>query len=563
MRRTYINLALLRYVLCNCLVFFSLQTKQLKLKEKKITDALNKVDKNHWRVDIIINFENKYVYLYRTLAYESTSIYLVKELCSEIFNYHTFGDKSKWYYVSTFTFVNNSPFSNKPDNFKIKIGSTTYFINYQNNDHNCDIEFSMKDKYCPLSYINQIKTKPVTIDSSSRSLIRPQTYESGQTNININRLNTTDLNRKEKCICLRLQGWCSYTCHLHCDQHPVSASGVGTRADDVVTTNQNPNTNTTTNADVSVVVNVNDSNLNLNESCDFKYIDSREQIVVQNKMQKRFICNNLVNKSDDMLLVALIQEVLNGDFEKDLIPTEKEFNFTLFFTNFVKVYSIEQAVNILEKKYHVLKLINEKMEDMKNSIISTIITKSEMLAIYLKCNGECGHSLSESQLNKNGIRGVFEKWKYFHSLLNNAIIKLNRIEKYNSTRYIYGGVSGVQLNVSQLKRSIKHNGYIYLSTNQSFSTDLQVAESYAGDNGIVIGIYMGNNIAAICNEFDVCDVSWISNKPHEKEVLARYGSAVAISHVVGLRTNDNKMYLTCGNGDPDANEEFIEQMFSL
>ena len=68
------------------------------------------------------------------------------------------------------------------------------------------------------------------------------------------------------------------------------------------------------------------------------------------------------------------------------------------------------------------------------------------------------------------------------------------------------------------------HGGITFNSNVSFTTDATVAKEFRGLNGMILQIDMKNSLNVKYKFFKSCDVSWISNYPSEKEILAFRGS---------------------------------------
>ena len=177
----------------------------------------------------------------------------------------------------------------------------------------------------------------------------------------------------------------------------------------------------------------------------------------------------------------------------------------------------------------------------------------EMLALMLYCDGECNYNLCQSQRSCK----VTQKWPYFHCILNAAIRKLSQFEIHYE--HIYTGVCSVFFET--------HNEFqeVYLQTNVSFTTDLNVALQFRGDTGMIIGL----NIQRILNHgqlleggFAACDVSWISTNASEKEILCAVGSAIRIYPNLVRKTGNNQWILFVED-ELDENKAFKSMFDTL
>ena len=139
-----------------------------------------------------------------------------------------------------------------------------------------------------------------------------------------------------------------------------------------------------------------------------------------------------------------------------------------------------------------------------------------MLALLLYCDGDCNYDLCKSQ--RKGKDFVTKKWPYLDYSLNKAITILNYFEKHEEN--IYTGLCNVY---HEFKKDEPANE-LFFTSNVSFSTSLQVAKQFRGDEGLIIGLNMERSLATLQGGFTACDVSWISNFPSEKVIMCKAGS---------------------------------------
>ena len=123
--------------------------------------------------------------------------------------------------------------------------------------------------------------------------------------------------------------------------------------------------------------------------------------------------------------------------------------------------------------------------------------------------------LCRSQINET----YNNKWTYFDLLVDMSIIQLSEFEDHWEN--IYTGICNV---LYQFKND--HHDKVMLKTHVSFTTSLDVAKEFRGDEGMIIGMNVKRSCVAISGNFKVCDVSWISRFPSEKEILCRRSSII-------------------------------------
>ena len=246
-------------------------------------------------------------------------------------------------------------------------------------------------------------------------------------------------------------------------------------------------------------------------------------------------------------LLHLVKEVIKNGYETDLLPVreivDNETSINMI-DKIVHEYEMKTNTSIskhgnesignngicnrlnmgliqeLSKVYNIFHehIFESKMFHKRHQIMGYPLNCFEMLALMLYCDGNCSHDLCISQRSNT----VMKKWPYFHCLLDFAITRLSQFEVHYE--HIYTGICGVFVQINEeSQEAIFH-------TNVSFSTDLNVALEFRGDRGMVIGANIKrivNNIREMHN-FHVCDVSWISSFPSEKEILCAVGSSIRI-----------------------------------
>ena len=292
------------------------------------------------------------------------------------------------------------------------------------------------------------------------------------------------------------------------------------------------------------------------------------------------------NSSENIMILVLMQEVINNDFEDNLKSiddvkstslgtSENDFNsvlrqhkvndiinlahkkcihnYKLFESMQSRIESInwDKVIKDLKKEYKILDILETKMNDKKHVAMGLPLKKHEMFAIILYTNTPCFNGLCEqlrSQVwNKNSRQPCSpKKWKCLDFCLYSAIDKLSDYETHDEN--IYTGLAGIYLD--ETKFDNEQNHHLLLKTYTSFSTDLGVAEGFATSNGLIIGINMKRakqlplwnnpNVPFDSSILNVpmqeqyvgllcCDVSWISKFPTEREVLMAKHSILPIS----------------------------------
>ena len=137
-------------------------------------------------------------------------------------------------------------------------------------------------------------------------------------------------------------------------------------------------------------------------------------------------------------------------------------------------------------------------------------------------------------------------------ILNNSILVLSRYETHFEN--IYTGLCNIKLDINKIKKR-----YIHFTQNVSFTTDLDVATEFRGNDGIIIGLNMNRSYNYLTKWFYGCDVSWISDYPGEKEILCGKGSALSI-YKQNITIKGNNQYIVCDEGNQQ--EVSFQNMFA-
>ena len=116
------------------------------------------------------------------------------------------------------------------------------------------------------------------------------------------------------------------------------------------------------------------------------------------------------------------------------------------------------------------------------------------------------------------------------------------------------GICGIKLDVS---KAVNNNGALSFITYQSFSTSLEVAREFAGNEGLIIAIKLNRNKQNIHEFLFCCDMSWISKFVSEKEILLRRNSAVPL-HISNIYNIGNYQYIICSDDPLDDIISFEE-----
>ena len=215
--------------------------------------------------------------------------------------------------------------------------------------------------------------------------------------------------------------------------------------------------------------------------------------------------------------------------------------------------------------FDIFEKLKAKLEHPRHKRMQSPLDDITMLALLLYCNGDCNYDLCLSQRNGN----YQKKWPMFDAFVNGAIYILSQFEDHREN--IYSGICGVFYKFKQqmddnftFKPSYIHDR-IYFTTNVSFTTDLQIAKQFRGSSGMIIGLNMKRSYLASCRDFRACDVSWISDYPHEKEILCSRASSVhfyrnKMTVTQNENTNEKQQWFVCDEGN--SQETSFQSMFA-
>ena len=260
-------------------------------------------------------------------------------------------------------------------------------------------------------------------------------------------------------------------------------------------------------------------------------------------------------------LLGLINEVIKNGFEKDLLPTDSSVDGVQLINHAINgnVKSYDPAALFsnfgslrkqLAEKYKIFDKLQKKMNHERHKKMGCPLYEYQMLSLILYCDGECNHSLCQSQ--RDGT--VNSKWQCFHVALHEAIDKIRKYEIHDEN--IYTGLAGIFLDVNQLYCTGLGNLTFNFKTYVSFTRDLRVATEFRGDEGLIIGI---NLYRALRGDYArACDVSWISKFPTEQEILVSAGVEFPIVPSK-LKQIGKKQWIVCNYGNDD--KVSFENMF--
>ena len=280
------------------------------------------------------------------------------------------------------------------------------------------------------------------------------------------------------------------------------------------------------------------------------------------EQQKPILGRNL-----DHDLLLLIHEVITNKFENDLLPRiETNENDNALNDDIIKVinrctgdpieFCLKFQYNMisqdyisvrkrLKQKYKIFDILDEKMNHERHKKYGKPLFEYCMLALILYCNGDCNHSLCQSQRD-----GTFKtKWPCFNAALDRAIYILGNYEVHDEN--LYTGLAGVFWDTNQLYTNGLAGFGIRFKTNVSFSRDLKVAREFRGNEGLILGINIHRASIDIMGKTlngYACDVSWISKYPTEQEVLVskRHRLPICVSK---SRQIGKKQWIVCNKGD--------------
>ena len=185
-------------------------------------------------------------------------------------------------------------------------------------------------------------------------------------------------------------------------------------------------------------------------------------------------------------LVLLINEVIKNGYKRDLCLNDSDYRNNYF---------------------SILKIVNEKMDDVRHKQLRSPLTRAEMLSLIMYTGCDCNYDLCKQQRTY----GDYNKWYNFDRCLTYGIKKLSKMEQFddnpNGKFRLYSGLHKVKLD----KKSIN---LCYFPTYISTSWEKDVSLSFVQNQGMLIEI--DGNVA---NQFVCCSVDWISKFPDECEVL--------------------------------------------
>ena len=304
--------------------------------------------------------------------------------------------------------------------------------------------------------------------------------------------------------------------------------------------------------------------------------------------KRRDMYGNRIDNSGICEILNLLQEVIKNNFIKDLFPKtdinplndDKKYILEkirskkseyMTFTSRSNNQSYTDQFTQLKKFFSDTFGIFDKVQDkMKSSRIirgggkRLPIKDWQIFALILYCDGQCNYALSESQ--RNGTCDV--KWPVFDCLLNLTIYHLSQFEEHWEN--IYTGLCGVfhKFNNNNTNNNSSYNyknvDVVHLTTNVSFTTDLNIAKQFRGSSGMIIGLNMKRSYAATLGLFHAIDVSWVSKHLGEKEILCARGSQIHFykNKMTEIQTKhgEKQQWFVCDEGN--YQETSFETMFN-
>ena len=191
----------------------------------------------------------------------------------------------------------------------------------------------------------------------------------------------------------------------------------------------------------------------------------------------------------------------NSKTNNDTIKNGK--NIKLQNTNNDCHLSSNEKNDFLNNHYSILKFVNDRMDSIEHKRLGSPLNRAEMLSLVLYTSGDCNYDLSKEQRKNN-----YKKWKYFDSLLMQAIVKLNKYSKNDlNNKKIYCGLHNVKMQQNIIKNC-------WFPTYVSASWDKNVSIDFIDKNGMLIEFDKNSANRLIC-----CKVDWISRFPDECEIL--------------------------------------------
>lgn len=220
---------------------------------------------------------------------------------------------------------------------------------------------------------------------------------------------------------------------------------------------------------------------------------------ISNSISAANVVNGCFDSKIDDYTHGLILEVIENGFEQDLCLNENDFK---------------------HKRYSIMKKVNLKLECLHHHKSCQCLSRSEMLALILYTDSNCGYDLCKSQCNGN-----YNKWKIFDRLLHKAIVCLHKRQKdyFINDFKLYSRLiiaNDEKINNEVLNLRIQNKIIPYFSTYISTSYIKDVAlcnlNCQQKENRCLLIEMDGQSIM---NEFVCCAVDWISNFGDECEIL--------------------------------------------
>eukprot|EP01084_Bolivina_argentea_P015318 28634_1 len=205
-----------------------------------------------------------------------------------------------------------------------------------------------------------------------------------------------------------------------------------------------------------------------------KFSQNHATYVPTNEDQKQY---NYTDKNG--YLEALIAEVVDNGYKRDLCLSDEDFQ---------------------NDKYSLLDIVDSKMKARRHLLMGSPLNRAEMLSLILYTGADCNYDLCKSQRN-----GDYKKWKWFDSILYNAIKALSERERGEFS--VYSGLADTKSDMQFIEQA-------WFPTFTSSSMSRDIALTFIGGNGIELQIEPSFKENAIC-----CDVSWISKFTVEREIL--------------------------------------------
>ena len=259
-----------------------------------------------------------------------------------------------------------------------------------------------------------------------------------------------------------------------------------------------------------------------------------------------------------VFIPKLITEVVRNNFIEDLLPRPADISkkdvlnklepmINAYINHFDNINAMRQLeiefTEYLSNTFGIFEILNKKFNHPRHKRMGYPLQRWHMLSIILYCIDHCNHDLTSSQRD-----GSYQtKWPVFDCLLNFAIEILSQFEQHWEN--IYTGICGAFYKFQNKNM----RDIVYLTTNVSFTSDLNVAKQFRSAAGMIIGLNMKRSYAAITGKFCACDVSWISKHPWEKEVLCKRGSQICFypnkMRQILTKENNQQQCFVCDDGN--------------